>query len=452
MRLLKLTLLPAASVAAASALTWVLWPHVRPSPSPLFFLAVMTSTLFGGLASGLVATAASTMSIALIFVAEPGLPFDTAKDDAFRLIAFAAVSLFTSSMVTKRNRAEAYLRSIVTTAVDAIITIDTQGVIHTFNPAAERMFGYSAAEAAGQNVRLLMPQLYGDEHDGYLDRYLKTGEARIIGAGREVVGLRKDGTTFPLELSVGKMDHLERFTGVLRDLSDRRQLEWALAEAQIDERRHIAQELHDNVGGDMTGIGLLAQSLQSQLVKAQSPLADKAQDLVTTIGEAHKKLRSAIRGLMPVDAMPEGLMVALANLARQTEAVHHVSCQVECEKPVHLGDPSVAKHLFRIVQEAVNNAVRHGKPACITISLGQVDDRLEIVVADDGRGMENTSERHDGIGLESMRHRARLLSADLIIQSREGGGTTIVCRVPLPAIAAGRESRAHLGRSLNAKR
>jgi PAS domain S-box-containing protein len=327
---------------------------------------------------------------------------------------------------------EDYLRSIVNTATDAIITIDEHGAIDTFNPAAERMFGYTSAEVAGQNVRLLMPQPYRDEHDGYIARYLKTGEARIIGVGREVVGLRKDGTTFPLDLAVSTIDHLRHFTGILRDLSDRRRLEWRLAESQVEERRHMARELHDEIGGHMTGIGLLAQTLQAELVKLKSPLAARTQELVQGISDAHQRLRSVIRGLMPVETMPEGLMAALKNLAAQCETVSRIPCGFQCEPPVHVEDPATALHLFRIVQEAVNNAVRHGQPAQITLSLGQIAQRLEILVADDGRGLGEIPTGHSGIGLASMRQRARLLGGDCSIQSREGGGTVVRCWVPLP--------------------
>lgn len=332
------------------------------------------------------------------------------------------------------RRSEDYLRSIVGTAVDAIITIDEHGTIDTFNPAAERMFGYTAAEVVGQNARLLMPPPHRDEHDGYIARYMKTGEARVIGLGREVTGLRKDGTTVPLEIAVSEIEHIRHFTGILRDLSDRRRLEWRLAESQLEERRHMARELHDEIGGHMTGIGLLAQTLQAELMKAESPLAARTQDLVRSIGDAHQRLRSVIRGLMPVETVPEGLMAALEHLAKQCETTSGIPCRFQCEPPVHVEDPGTALHLFRIAQEAVNNAVRHGQPAQITLSLGQIAKRLEMVVTDDGRGLGEIPAGHSGIGLDSMRQRASLLGGDCSIQSREGGGTLVRCWVPWPAL------------------
>ena len=130
--------------------------------------------------------------------------------------------------LTKRARLEGQLgasearwRAVIDSAVDGIIVIDAHGRIESFNPAAERLFGYTAAEVLGQNVNMLMPSPYHEEHDTYLARYLATGRAKIIGKGREVQGRRKDGTTFPLHLSVGEItiDGERKFTGILHDLS-----------------------------------------------------------------------------------------------------------------------------------------------------------------------------------------------------------------------------------------
>jgi PAS domain S-box-containing protein len=365
----------------------------------------------------------------------PTLPM-TRKDGTQRRVEFTVSrldetrELWLLRDVSELLESESRLQSIVSNAVDAIITIDERGTIETFNPAAERMFAYTTAEAVGQNVSLLMPPPYHDEHDGYLARYLRTREARIIGIGREVVGLRKDGTTFPLDLAVGEIDHRRRFTGTLRDISDRRKLEWRLAESQVEERLHMARELHDEMGGHITGIGMLAHTLQARLEEAGSPLAVKAEDLVKSIDEAHTQLRSVVRGLMPVEAMPEGLMAALQHLAKQAETVHDISCQFQCDPPIHLVDMTAATHLFRITQEALNNAVRHGKPRHVAISLTQTEERLEVAVADDGTGLKQIPGGHAGMGMHSMRERARLLGGDLTVRAREGGGTVVACRIP----------------------
>ena len=106
---------------------------------------------------------------------------------------------------TPEHRASQLLAALLASAADGIVVIDARGRIETFNPAAERLFGYRQSEVLGRNVSMLMPAPYHDEHDGYLARYLATGDARVIGIGREVTGARRDGSTFPLHLSVGEM-------------------------------------------------------------------------------------------------------------------------------------------------------------------------------------------------------------------------------------------------------
>jgi signal transduction histidine kinase len=199
------------------------------------------------------------------------------------------------------------------------------------------------------------------------------------------------------------------------------------------------------MGGHMTGIGLLAQTLQTHLSKASSPLAAKAEDLVRSIDEAQKQLRSIVRELMPVEAIQEGLMAALQELATQAETQYGIGCHFECERPVYVDDPVAAKHVFRIVQEAVNNAVRHGKPTQITIGLEQLEGRLEVMVSDDGDGLKEMPDGRPGIGLESMRQRAHLLGGDLSVQPRKSGGTVVLCWMPLPSAAPDAHGLPHRG-------
>jgi len=161
-------------------------------------------------------------------------------------------------LVVVHRQAEAVLRdsearthAILQTAVDGIITIDVQGLIESFNPAAERLFGYTAEEVLGQNIRLLMPSPYREEHDGYIARYLQTGEPHIIGIGREVRAQRKDGTTFPIALAVSEVQLAGRrlFTGIVHDLTARVQAEEALVQLN---RRH--KLILDSAGEGIYGI------------------------------------------------------------------------------------------------------------------------------------------------------------------------------------------------------
>jgi PAS domain S-box-containing protein len=174
-----------------------------------------------------------------------------------------------SSRPTDPAQAEERLRSIVNHVVDGIISIDERGVITTFNPAAERIFGYQAAEVVGQNVRILMPEPDRGEHDTYIQNYLRTGQAKIIGIGRAVVGRRKDGSTFPMELaiSVFRLGGERHFTGIVRDITERRrmeqELEQRLAELAENDRQKneflamLAHELRNPLAPLRNGLHLL---------------------------------------------------------------------------------------------------------------------------------------------------------------------------------------------------
>ena len=161
------------------------------------------------------------------------------RDDAGRIIGVSKIARDLSAVHRahlEAGRREALLRSILQTVPDALIVIDSRARIQSFSTAAERLFGYTAAEVLHGNVSMLMPSPYREEHDKYLARYLATGERRIIGIGRVVVGLRKDGTTFPMELTVGTVDlpGEQLFTGFIRDLTERQDRERRLQELQAE--------------------------------------------------------------------------------------------------------------------------------------------------------------------------------------------------------------------------
>src|SRR5690242_7144337 len=155
---------------------------------------------------------------------------------------------------------EERLRAILETAVEGIITIDDRGIIESMNPAAEKTFGFSAAEVIGRNVSVLMPSPYREEHDGYLSNYLRSGDAKIIGIGREVVGQRKDGTVFPMDLAVSEVRLANRrlFTGFVRDITERKKAEARLAE--------LAQSLAEKNKELETMVYIASHDLRSPLV------------------------------------------------------------------------------------------------------------------------------------------------------------------------------------------
>ena len=245
-----------AAVAIALVIRALFEPILRDqTPFLVFVPAVLLAAGVGGLGPGLLATALS-LFFALFFVTD--FPLLSAPE-IVSAAAFAIIGLGVAwggeQLQRIRLRAlastqdalarEAHLQSILDTVPDAMIVIDIRGAIHSFSTAAERLFGYRAAEVAGQNVKMLMPSPYRENHDAYLERYLRTGEKRIIGIGRVVVGERRDGSTFPMELSVGEMrsSNQRYFTGFIRDLTERQKTESRLQELAGHANKRIAFDL-----------------------------------------------------------------------------------------------------------------------------------------------------------------------------------------------------------------
>ena len=346
----------------------------------------------------------------------------------------------------------AVARAILETTVDAVITIDVRGHIEMFNPAAERIFGYEAAEVIGQNINVLMPEPYHSEHDGYIQAYLETGRRRIIGIGREVTGRRKDGSTFPMDLAVSevKLEGRTIFTGLVRDISERRRLEREVLRSAEEERRRIGQDLHDGLGQQLTGIGLIARGLARQLDAEGSPAASEAHEIAQFIKEADEFARTLARGLVPVDLEANGLAAALERLCANAERLFGIACSVEVRDAYDGARPVPhPTHLFRIAQEAISNAVRHGRAGHVAVALAVGSEQVRLRITDDGVGFPaeiraggtvGAPVRPDdnrGMGVRIMHYRAQIAGGALDIRPGVDGGTVVSCTVPLDGRALG---------------
>ena len=245
--------------------------------SHIFFVpAILVASAVGGWGPGILATILG-LFFGIYFVADcrTGLPGDII--DAFIFAAVGVGASWRGELLRRSQLAaaasaeealarEAHVKSILDTIPDAMIVIDERGIVQSFSAAAERLFGYSSADVVGRNVKLLMPSPYRENHDGYIERYLRTGERKIIGVGRIVVGERKDHSTFPLELSVGEVRTRNRrfFTGFIRDLTERQQTEARLQELQA-ELVHVSR---------LTAMGEMASALAHELNQPLSAIAN----------------------------------------------------------------------------------------------------------------------------------------------------------------------------------
>src|SRR6516162_1587878 len=290
-----------AAVGLAFAIRAALTPILHDRMPFLFFTpAILIAAAAGRFAIGVLATGLGLLLGSFFMSNFP----PTSPADIVRVIAFAAIGLGMAwggaQLRRTREQAaastqdalarEAHLKSILDTVPDAMIVIDERGVMHSFSSAAERLFGYSASEVLGKNVKMLMPSPYRENHDAYIERYLATGERRIIGIGRVVVGERKGGSTFPMELAVGEMRSSNQrfFTGFIRDLTEPQKTEARLQELQA-EIVHISR---------LTAMGEMASALAHELNQPLSAIANYMKGMRRLLEDGSDERSAILRDTM----------------------------------------------------------------------------------------------------------------------------------------------------------
>ncbi len=308
--------------------------------------------------------------------------------------------------LTKRARLESELgasearwRAIVDSAVDGIIVIDACGRVEAFNPGAERLFGYSASEVCGQNVNMLMPSPYRDEHDGYLSRYLATGRAKIIGIGREVQGRRKDGSVFPLHLSVGEMriGGERKFTGILHDLTDRVHMEAQLAEqAALAKLGEMAAVVAHEVKNPLAGIRGAVQVFASRLGDdGNTQILKEIIARIDALDQMMKDLLLFARPpqpkYSPTEVVP--LVTSIASLMAQDPSASQVDVHIAGAAPPFPADAEMLRIVF---QNLLINGVHamQGK-GTIHVAVEARDSTCQIAITDGGPGIPVRNSRKD---------------------------------------------------------
>jgi signal transduction histidine kinase len=216
----------------------------------------------------------------------------------------------------------------------------------------------------------------------------------------------------------------------VRQVTERERLERELLAVSEREQRRIGQDLHDSLCQHLTGTALAAQALKEKLAARDLPEAHTAQQLFDLVTDAIFQARSLAKGLNPVEMYRDGLMEALEEFAATTSGLFRVSCTFECDYPIVIADAAAAAQLYRIAQEAVGNAIKHGAATRIVIVLDLHEDGAVLMVRDNGSGIRDGIRASDGMGLRIMSHRARVIGATLDIQRNPSGGTTVTCAFP----------------------
>ncbi|GEM_PF-245531 len=241
---------------------------------------------------------------------------------------------------------------------------------------------------------------------------------------------RKDGSLYDVEAHVQMTEFLGRpcFLAFVLDITHRRELEQEVINAAEAERQRIAYDLHDELGSHLTGIRFRLEALCEAVGDGAGGV--ECATIARHVRQAIAKTRSIAHGLQVVGSHPEDLMSALKSLREEAQSATGLRCRFRCPAPVVLDDPIMANHLFRVAQEAVNNAVKHSGALHVTISLRAVKGEIELVVTDDGKGFDRAGRHGGGLGLHIMDYRANAMGGSLSIEQREKSGTRVMCTVP----------------------
>ena len=222
----------------------------------------------------------------------------------------------------------------------------------------------------------------------------------------------------------------ERTLALTQEMAERERIERELLEISEREQRRIGRDLHDSLGQHLTGVALAGQVLEEKLAARDLPEARDASHMVELVQEGISISRKMAKGLHPIDIEADGLMQGLEEFAAISSDLFRVSCRFECDSPVLIRDTVTTGHLYRITQEAVSNAVKHGRAKNIIIQLEMLDDGIALRVKDDGIGLRDPAERNGGMGLRIMAHRASMISGTFDARRSPEGGTIISCEVP----------------------
>ncbi|MHB1204422.1 MAG: PAS domain S-box protein [Rhodospirillaceae bacterium] len=458
----------------------------RPTFS-LFAFAVMATAVFGGAGPAILAMVLSAVAVD-IFIFEPvGGPSLAARDIVelvmFMIIAGGMIALTRLAFGAAR-RAEAALdrqdqlsdrlqteeatqRAILATIPDAMVVIDAKGVVQSFSNTAEQLFGYEAAEVCGKNVKILMPQPFRDEHDGYIDRFRRTGEARIIGRGRTVTALKKDGTTFPMDLAVGEANvgGKRTFVGFIRDLTAKlendRHLQSLQSEllhaSRLTAMGEMSAALAHELNQPLTAISnyakaahrTLAGSTASKIEDAQG-MIDKAAAQSIRAGQIIKRLREFVehrevsRGMeSPVKVVEEAMVLGLADVADSGVRVR--STFDPATPPVYIDKIQIQQVLINLMRNAIE-AMQAVERRELDIKVFAADGGIEISICDSGPGLApevaerlfqpfvTTKKTGMGVGLSICQSIMQGHSGRIWVTPNESAGITF--HLSLPAAGA----------------
>jgi len=306
-------------------------------------------------------------------------------------------------------------QAILDNVSEAIITITNEGVIKSFNKAAERIFGYNSSEIIDQNINLL----FKSRRELVFQDHLKSDSTDPDNTAneRELQGKRKDGSTFPIKASCNNV-HINgqlSFFCVITDLTNQRKLEQRIVEIREMEQLHLASYLHDDVGQTLSGLRLMSLNLGRILESNELEVAGKVHEMSELIRQVDEELRDLARGFLASKIDTNSLRNALKQLKIKSEKIYNIHCKLKIKSNTAIKEETTIQHVYRITQEAIRNAVIHGKADEINIFLEERGNNLRLEIMDNGIGFSEYHKPFQDVdhGISTMKYRAHLLGGQL---------------------------------------
>jgi PAS domain S-box-containing protein len=328
------------------------------------------------------------------------------------------------------------LRAVIDTAVNGVLMLDAVGTILIYNRACKQLFGYASDEIVGRNIAMIMPAALQALPAGAQLGDPSADPPPMVGAARPMTCRRRDGSTFPAEVTTGEASDSDQplFVCVVHDVSERRRLEAAVLDAVGQEQRRFASDLHDGLGQELTGLAFLLSALATEARNQGSAQASELERAYDVANRAMQSSQAIARGLSPIGAAEGGLIRALGDLVARLQGPSGPALEFSVAQgaPLHLV-PAAADHLYRIAQEALSNALKHSQAAAIKVTLDIEADHVRLEIRDDGRGVRSPDANPAGLGLRTMQYRASMIGARCGISSIKPHGTRVSCECPQPS-------------------
>jgi PAS domain S-box-containing protein len=368
--------------------------------------------------------------------------------DAQRIVALALhVTDLTHHVMAQRT--VVMQAKIIESMLEGVALINDQGEIVIANPAFEALFGFERGLLTGWPMEQLAFAAEFDVERLQLDREAAQSANQSTAQSRRSAGpwsvefsaQRQDGAVVTLAGAVSCLrdGSAEHRLLVLQDVSERKLLERAMLEAVSHEQYRIGNDLHDGVGQELTGIALMLRCLAGRLAAEHRAALPDVENITQLVNNAVESTRSLARGLSPVNLERGGLRDALAGLAMHARSVYGIKAVFTNRlHPSMVLDAELANHMYRIAQEAVTNAVKHGRAQAVRLQLSSARRRVRLIVTDDGVGMPADVQSASGLGVRIMRYRARMAHGDMRFERAQPNGTRIVCECPIDQPASPR--------------